>query len=270
MSELTPRDWLGLEATHNPHRWYLPIVPRISSGSQFLFGGAGLAAAVTALEETTGRPVVWATAQYLDHARVGATMDVDVHVSYEGRKTTQARAIGHVDNREIITTNAALGRRDLDLVEIFPSAPPVRAPEDSRPHERSYPQESISKHLDQRFAQTTGDDLGGPTGHGPGRVCLWTRPPAGVPNSAATLAVLGDFVPMGISTVASQPVGSNSLDNTLRIIDVRPTDWYLLDIEISAIRNGFGHGQLRIWDNSGRLQAVASQSVVVRDRRDKK
>ena len=267
MTQLTPRDWLGLEATHNPHRWYLPIVPRISSGSQFLFGGAGLAAAVTALEETTGRPVVWATAQYLDHARVGATMDVDVHVSYEGRKTTQARAIGHVDNREIITTNAALGRRDLDLVEIFPAAPPVRAPEDSRPHERSYPQESISKHLDQRFAQTTGDDLGGPTGHGPGRVCLWTRPPDGVPNSAATLAVLGDFVPMGISTVASQPVGSNSLDNTLRIIDVRPTDWYLLDIEAGGIANGFGHGQLRIWDDQGNLQAIASQSVVVRDRR---
>ena len=50
-------------------------------------------------------------------------------------------------------------------------------------------------------------------------------------------------------------------------IDVQPTDWYLLDIEISAIRNGFGHGQLRIWDHGGHLQAIASQSVVVRDRR---
>ena len=61
MSGITPREWLGLEATHNPHRWYLPVAPRISSRSKFLFGGAGLAAAVTALEETTGRPVVWAT-----------------------------------------------------------------------------------------------------------------------------------------------------------------------------------------------------------------
>lgn len=269
MNELTPRQWLGLEATHNPHRWYLPIVPRISSGSQFLFGGAGLAAAVTALEATTERPVVWATAQYLDHARVGATMDIDVHISYEGRKTTQARAIGHVGNREIITTNAALGHRDLDLTEVWPTAPSVTSPDDSAVYERTYTQESISKHLDQRFARTVDEDLGGPTGHGAGRVCMWTRPPDGVPNSAATLAVLGDFVPMGISTVASQPVGSNSLDNTLRIIDVRPSEWYLLDIEVSAIRNGFGHGQLRIWDETGRLQAVASQSTVVRDRRDK-
>ena len=97
--------------------------------------------------------------------------------------------------------------------------------------------------------------------------CVWTKPPDGVGNSAATLAVLGDFVPMGISNVASQPVGSNSLDNTLRIIDVRPSEWYLLDIEAGGIANGFGHGQLRIWDDQGNLQAIASQSVVVRDRR---
>ena len=86
-------------------------------------------------------------------------------------------------------------------------------------------------------------------------------------ESGVELAVLGDFVPMGISNVASQPVGSNSLDNTLRIIDVRPSEWYLLDIEAGGIANGFGHGQLRIWDDQGNLQAIASQSVVVRDRR---
>ena len=71
------------------------------------------------------------------------------------------------------------------------------------------------------------------------------------------------------SNVASQPVASNSLDNTLRIIDVRPSEWYLLDIEASGISNGFGHGQLRIWDDRGNLQAIASQSVVVRDRRNR-
>ena len=103
MSEITPRQWLGLEATHNPNRWYLPVIPRLSVREIFLFGGAGLAAATTALEETTGRPVVWATAQYLDFAKVGETMDLDVHVSVSGRYTTQARVIGHVGDREIIT-----------------------------------------------------------------------------------------------------------------------------------------------------------------------
>lgn len=267
MTVIAPRAWLGLEATHNPHRWYLPVVARLSVREIFLFGGAGLAAATTALEETTGRPVVWATAQYLDFAKVGETMDLDVHVSVSGHSTTQARVIGHVGDREIITVNAALGTRDLDLHETWPSPPDVRAPEDCRPREYDYDQDSLGKHLDQRFAPTLGERLGGPTGHGPGRLCVWTKPPDGVQNSAATLAVLGDFVPMGISNVASKPVSSNSLDNTLRIIDVRPSEWYLLDIEAGGISNGFGHGQLRIWDDAGNLQAIASQSVVVRDRR---
>jgi acyl-CoA thioesterase len=175
--------------------------------------------------------------------------------------------IGHVGDREIITVNAALGRRELDLTETWPTPPDVRPPDACRPREYDYDQDSLGKHLDQRFAPTTGEKLGGPTGHGPGRLCVWTKPPDGVGNSAATLAVLGDFVPMGISNVASQPVGSNSLDNTLRIIDVRPSEWYLLDIEAGGIANGFGHGQLRIWDDQGNLQAIASQSVVVRDRR---
>ena len=26
------REWLGLEPTHNPRRWYLPVVPGISTG----------------------------------------------------------------------------------------------------------------------------------------------------------------------------------------------------------------------------------------------
>ena len=165
--------------------------------------------------------MVWATAQYLDFAKVGETMDLDVHVSASGRYTTQARVIGRVGDREIITVNAALGQRELDLHETWPVAPDVQSPDECRPREYDYDQDSLGKHLDQRFAPTTTEKLGGPTGHGPGRLCVWTKPPDGVQNSAATLAVLGDFVPMGISNVASQPVGSNSLDNTLRIIDVR-------------------------------------------------
>ena len=34
--------WLGLEPTHNPMRWVLPVTPGISTGHQFLFGGCGL------------------------------------------------------------------------------------------------------------------------------------------------------------------------------------------------------------------------------------
>ena len=38
------KEFLGLEATHNPHRWVLPIEPRVCTGGNFLFGGCGLGA----------------------------------------------------------------------------------------------------------------------------------------------------------------------------------------------------------------------------------
>ena len=88
--------WLGLEPTHNRMRWILPVTSGISTGHQFLFGGCGLGAAIAALEGSAGRPVVWATAQYLSYAKPPVIMDIDVTIAVEGRQVTQARAVGHV------------------------------------------------------------------------------------------------------------------------------------------------------------------------------
>ena len=49
-------------------------------GHVFLFGGAGLGAAVLALEQTFQRGLVWATAQYISFARLGADVVLDVAV----------------------------------------------------------------------------------------------------------------------------------------------------------------------------------------------
>src|SRR3954469_23563619 len=106
------RSFLGLEPTHNPNRWYLPVVPGLSTGHGFLFGGCALAAAITAMEGTTGRPLIWATGQHLNYANPPSVMDNDVTVPWSGKATTQARAICHVSDTEILTVNAALGFRD--------------------------------------------------------------------------------------------------------------------------------------------------------------
>ena len=39
-------EWLGLQGTHNPMRWVLPITPGISTDKSFLFGGCALGAAI--------------------------------------------------------------------------------------------------------------------------------------------------------------------------------------------------------------------------------
>src|SRR4051794_15923944 len=185
------REWLGVEPTHNPMRWFLPVVPGISTGGGFLFGGCGLGAAISALEQTTGRPVVWATAQYLSFARPGSIMDIDVTIAVDGRQTTQARAVGHVGGTEILTVNAALGSRDFPETGQWAERPDVPEPEHCPVRESRWNVgDSILSRLDQRWADP---------GDGHGRCSVWTRMPDLLNKiSAPALAVLGDYVPLGL------------------------------------------------------------------------
>jgi acyl-CoA thioesterase len=250
------RAWLGLQPTHNPLRWYLPVVPGISTGGGFLFGGCGLGAAISALEESTHRPVVWATAQYLSFARPGSVMDIDVTVAVEGRQTTQARVVGHVGGTEILTVNAALGSRDFPESGQWSTMPTVPPPDECPVREsRRNVADSILSRLDQRWAI---EEL-----H-TGRCAVWTRMPELLGVSAPALAVLGDYVPLGLGATLESDVSSNSLDNTIRLVDVVETDWVLLDIRVDAVANGFGHGTVHLWATDGTLMAVASQSALVR------
>ena len=258
-------EWLGLEPTHNPMRWTLPITPGISTGHQFLFGGCGLGAAIAALEGSAGRPVIWATAQYLSYANPPSIMDIDVTIAVEGNQVTQARAVGHVGDREILTVNAALGERPMDVQGQWAEKPEVPAPEECGPRLPRFPgAESIMDRIDTRLAAAI--DLTQRTGTGMpgGRSALWARIPDVLDMSAATLAILGDYVPFGIGQALGEMAGGNSLDNTLRVGRLVPTEWVLLDIRIHAVRNGFGHGDVHLWADDGTLLATASQSTIVR------
>jgi acyl-CoA thioesterase len=82
--------------------------------------------------------------------------------------------------------------------------------------------------------------------------------------SAAALAILGDYVPFGVGQALGAQAGGNSLDNTLRVATLVPTEWVLLDIRVHAIANGFGHGVVHLWAEDGTLLAMASQSCIVR------
>jgi acyl-CoA thioesterase len=82
--------------------------------------------------------------------------------------------------------------------------------------------------------------------------------------SAPALAVLGDYVPLGLGVTLSTEVSSNSLDNTIRVVKAVETEWVLVDIFVDAVHNGFGHGIVHLWSEDGRLMATASQSALVR------
>lgn len=259
-------EWLGLNATHNPMRWVLPVTPGISTGWGFLFGGCGLAAAITAMESATERPVVWATAQYLSYAHQPAIVDIDVTVAVAGRHTSQARAVGKVGDNEIFTVNAALGQRKLDLEGTWEQPPDVPPPEDSPNRTLRFPGvETIMDRLDLRLANARAwDELDGNPAPD-GRSALWARMPDLLEvSSGAALAILGDYVPFGIAQALGRIGGGNSLDNTLRVYQLVTTDWVLLDVRVHGIANGFGHGEVHLWSRDGTLLATASQSTIVR------
>jgi acyl-CoA thioesterase II len=260
------RKWLGLEPTHNPVRWVLPVTPAISAPAPFLFGGCALGAAIAAMEHTSQRPVIWATAQYLSYARPPSVLDIDVTLAASGRHVTQARVVGHVADAEILTVNAALGTRDLDTEAIWVTRPDVARPEDSpaRPP-RTASGGSIHDRIDVRLANARSwDDLDGrPMPEG--RSAVWARMPDLLDlSSGASLAILGDYVPFGIGQALGRAGGGNrSLDNTLRVYRLVPTEWVLLDIRIHAVAHGFGHGVVHLWADDGTLLATASQSTIV-------
>ena len=259
-----------IKATHNPFRYTPAVEPRISvgpPGKQFLFGGAGMAAAVAALEATTQRPTIWATAQYLSYARPPSVMDLDVLVPVSGKHTSQARVIAHVADAEILTVNAALGSRPGDVSEQWAVAPNVPAPEDCPVREHSWARDGEDIHMlfDERAIKGRFGKQREGGASDDGHCLLWVRPrdPA-TPIDRVTLAVIADFLPSGIGSALGRMAGGNSLDNTLRIRGLVETDWVLCDIRIHAAHAGFVHGRMHLFARDGTLMATASQSMILR------
>lgn len=261
---MDPLEFLGMAPTSDPLKWRLPVTPSICTPGRFLYGGAGLAAGIVAMEEVTGRRTVWATAQYLTYAPTGSVLDFEVLVAATGHTTTQARAVGRLGDREILTVNGALGSRPLELSGTWVE-PPVVPPPEQCPLQEVPPifADTVLMRVEHRVAKgRLFSQLDGTAGEA--RSAFWTRVPGHLEPSAATLAVIGDYV----SGSMSQPLGvrtmGRSLDNTLRIAQLVPSEWVLCDIQMHALANGFGHGLAHLWAQNGTLLGTASQSIGVR------
>lgn len=237
----------------------------LCSGFGALFGGVGLGASVEVLEHVTGRPLVWATAQFLQYAYPPAVVELDVDEVVRGHSSSQARVLARVDGAEIFTVVAALGQRTLPWSGEWAVHPDVPPPAASRP--RPMPPHQVGtlgERLGMRLANARAmEELDGEPGDG--RSALWVQLPEGLTATASTLSIVGDYVPFGIGQAGGVRSRGNSLDNTIRMVQPHPTEWVLADIRIQAVRDGFGHGVVHLWAEDGTLLATASQSAVVRE-----
>jgi acyl-CoA thioesterase-2 len=249
-------------------RWELEVTPGLSTPGEFLFGGCGLAAGIVAMEAATGRPTVWASAQYLSFAPTGSRLGLDVVLAAVGRRTTQARAVGQVRDHEILTVNAALGGRDETFGGLWVRPPQVDRPENCP--ERGSVQgalgETIFDTVDMRQAlgRSFEEMMVGPAVRGTATSAIWARVPGHLGPETAALAVFGDLVAGGVSQVVGRPTHGTSLDNTLRIVRLAPTEWVLCDIHIDALAGGYAQGHSYLWSEDGQLLATASQSMSLR------
>ena len=250
-----------------PGTWILPVTEDECSGAGRLFGGTGLGAAVRVLEIDSGRPMVWATGQFLSHALPGEDLRIEVDLVAEGRATTQARARAHVDGREVLAVIATLGRRDVDRSGVWITPPEAPSPDECPPFPSRAAGRSVSGNLERRLVR------GRTAAHEPamddGRVAMWVRVPDHLVVDPAFLAVLGDYVPWGgRDAVGGGLGGGQSLDNTLRVVEPVETVWILVDVRISSLVNGYAHGTVHLWSEDGYLMATASQTCQYRSPRE--
>ena len=258
------RTFLGMEPIGDNLHWRLRVEPHLTTPGNFLFGGCALGGALVALEAASGRPTVWATGQYLSYAPTHSVVDWEVTLAVVGGRVTQGRAVGSVGTREILTVNAALGDEQRALNGVWVT-PPVVPPPEECPN-RFLPaifRNTIMDKVDVRLAKGLGfDEMNGVPGDPDS--ALWARVPGHLTPSAATLAIFGDYVSGG----ASQPLGrrsmGRSLDNTLRVVQLKPTEWVLCDIRVHAVINGYAQGVAFLWTQDGELLATASKSFVLR------
>jgi acyl-CoA thioesterase len=256
-------EFLALDHPIDTQRWQLRLSPKVTGGRGSLFGGVGLAAGIVALEHATNKPVIWATGQYLSLTQPEQRLDLEVILPAIGRNVVQGRVVGHVGDREIITVIGAAGSRPSAAEgcwERFPAPPP---PEDCPPVPQHHETASVHNHIELRLARGCFGFSGFGTPTDDGRSLLWVRMPE-VEHDAGALAIIADFMPSVVGNALGRVMHCTSLDNTIRFGRLEPTRWVLCDNRMEYTGNGFGHGTVHLWSESGTLLATASQSMIVR------
>jgi acyl-CoA thioesterase len=256
------KEFLGM-SRRDESVWTFEVSERLVTPRKFLFGGCGLAAGIVALEEASGRPTIWASAQYLSYAMFESEVIVTTQLAAIGNNVTQARASAVSEGREILTVNAALGTGQLSAPSPL-TMPNVPGPDECPPIERPFDIEgSVFQYLESRVARRTSEeDVDGARSAWP--PAIWSKIPGHVDPCAATLAIFGDYVAGGVSQLVGQPMMGRSLDNTIRVAALEPTEWVLCEINMHALAGGFAHGTGFLWSQSGTLLATASQSIAAK------
>ncbi len=263
-------DLLGLESSGRPTegaaRFTLTATDALCTPFRFLYGGSGIAASAEAAEQATGRPVQWITTQFLGSPQPGDRLDVDVAIAATGRASSQTQVTISVDGRAMLLSMCAHNVRpagDEAAFATMPDVPPPEACPDFLEPFDTGAEESFFDHLDRRLAagRIANEAADEPQS---GTLAVWSRLRAGEIGSAATQGFVGDIGPLAACARLGIAPGGTSLDNTIRVVDPRPTEWVLLDMDVDGFARSVAHTTIRMWSQDGRLLGLAQQSAIIR------
>jgi acyl-CoA thioesterase II len=238
--------------------------PELCVPDMFLFGGATASAVAEAIEVTANQPLAWFTTQFQQRILPGATVHLHVARDVERRRLTQCRVEGTVEGETVFRALGATAARESSARAWGPPMPDVPAPAESPPlnfregwMESGFPSRfewrTASGRLFADSQQAKNQD---------GRACVWVRWPGHELGSAPGQAYLSD---LGMTTSDSaskgQGRGGVSLDNTLRIVSIQPTEWLLLECSLRA-DTGLAHVEISIWSESGDLMGLHTTTAL--------
>ncbi len=220
-------------------------------GRYAMMGGVTSAAAITAMEQATGKQLLWSTSQFVSHAPADTDFDIEVSVLKTGGRTTQARATLRDGDRVVLITSAALGDWNGDESVQYCEPMAWQAPESCRIKDSAGlgVTGDLFDQFERRIAAQSDDEA---------FESLWFRPRERFTTSSGLLAVLGDFLPGATSMTR----GSSSVDNTLRVHNLENSEWFLAETRLQAVHGRLYQGTMNLFSETGGLLAVASQTGI--------
>lgn len=258
-----PLDWLDLRHVR-PGQFSLEITDGLIRLDGQLYGGTGLATAVSAMRVETGRQPLWATVQFASSATLGQTLDIHVEELARGHKASQVRLTATVDDRVVLAALGTAGAPAPDgFGAEFGEMPRVSAPQESEPWQHLFPIDH-DEDTPRTGAFLTAEFRQGrhvaEAEHDPARVPMWVRM-IDRPQTIESIAYLADFVPAAVVRAAGRVGVGTSMDNSIRFGPAPETEWMLVEVDPYFAHGGFVHGAGRIWSEDGVLLAVASQTA---------
>jgi acyl-CoA thioesterase len=233
----------------------------------YIFGGVSMYAALRAMQEALARSdlgLVTANAIFLAPVPPG-DITIDVDVLRDGRRASHVAAdlrVPGVDEPALRVHGVFGSAHDTDLAYEGVRTPEAPLPADTpMPPDRPNPFGQINFHEQTEWRPVS--PLDDP---GRGQFMSWVRLREGEPD-LLSLTVHGDVIGPAIGRALGPTNGhfmSLSLEIGIRFVQAPATAWVLQEIEAWHIGDGYATGPARLWDEQGRLCAIATQTAHLR------